>query len=233
MSRLRDKGLRAALSALIAWLLALGLGLPLLKGFGLEGQMLRFAVCTAGLSGVFSLLRTRKYLFSLSLLLAAAAAGVHYLLGGGWIQSALNAGNAIAMHLRGAGVALPLYGDTIALQLTLYCALLGTALASPDNGLYAPIFIVGSLLCSTWLLGLRGYAARPARAAAIVCLDACARSRGRYAPAPFYACHCAGCCGGAVRAVHGAGSGGRYQGARAGAVSGSCERNTGRYAAVP
>ena len=80
MSRLRDKGLRAALSALIAWLLALGLGLPLLKGFGLEGQMLRFAVCTAGLSGVFSLLRTRKYLFSLSLLLAAAAAGVHYLL---------------------------------------------------------------------------------------------------------------------------------------------------------
>ena len=39
--------------------------------------------------------------------------------------------------------------------------------------------------------------------------------------------------GGAVRAVHGAGSGGRYQGARAGAVSGSCERNTGRYAAVP
>ena len=35
MSRLRDKGLRAALSALIAWLLALGLGLPLLKGFGL------------------------------------------------------------------------------------------------------------------------------------------------------------------------------------------------------
>ena len=152
MSRLRDKGLRAALSALIAWLLALGLGLPLLKGFGLEGQMLRFAVCTAGLSGVFSLLRTRKYLFSLSLLLAAAAAGVHYLLGGGWIQSALNAGNAIAMHLRGAGVALPLYGDTIALQLTLCCALLGTALASPDNGLYAPIFIVGSLLCSMWLL---------------------------------------------------------------------------------
>ena len=159
MSRLRDKGLRAALSALIAWLLALGLGLPLLKGFGLEGQMLRFAVCTAGLSGVFSLLRTRKYLFSLSLLLAAAAAGVHYLLGGGWIQSALNAGNAIAMHLRGAGVALPLYGDTIALQLTLYCALLGTALASPDNGLYAPIFIVGSLLCSMWLLGLRGASA--------------------------------------------------------------------------
>ena len=159
MSRLRDKGLRAALSALIAWLLALGLGLPLLKGFGLEGQMLRFAVCTAGLSGVFSLLRTRKYLFSMSLLLAAAAAGVHYLLGGGWIQSALNAGNAIAMHLRGAGVALPLYGDTIALQLTLYCALLGTALASPDNGLYAPIFIVGSLLCSMWLLGLRGASA--------------------------------------------------------------------------
>ena len=77
MSRLRDKGLRAALSALIAWLLALGLGLPLLKGFGLEGQMLRFAVCTAGLSGVFSLLRTRKYLLSRSLLLAAAAAGVH------------------------------------------------------------------------------------------------------------------------------------------------------------
>lgn len=70
MSRLRDKGLRAALSALIAWLLALGLGLPLLKGFAWEGQMLRFAVCTAGLSGVFSLLRTRKYLFSMSLLLA-------------------------------------------------------------------------------------------------------------------------------------------------------------------
>ena len=45
MSRLRDKGLRAALSALIAWLLALGLGLPLLKGFGLEGQMLRFRGC--------------------------------------------------------------------------------------------------------------------------------------------------------------------------------------------
>ena len=178
MSRLRDKGLRAALSALIAWLLALGLGLPLLKGFGLEGQMLRFAVCTAGLSGVFSLLRTRKYLFSLSLLLAAAAAGVHYLLGGGWIQSALNAGNAIAMHLRGAGVALPLYGDTIALQLTLYCALLGTALASPDNGLYAPIFIVGSLLCSMWQLGL------PARICCPPCPRCCYCMPGRMRAIP-------------------------------------------------
>ena len=156
MSRLREKGLRAALSALIAWLLALGLGLPLLRGLGLSGQMLRYACCTAGLALLLALLRTRKYLLPLSLLLFAAAAGVHYLLGGGWLQDALNAGNAIVLHLRGAGVALPLYGDTIAIQLALYASLLGAMLASPDNGMYAPVFIVGSLLCSMWLIGLRG-----------------------------------------------------------------------------
>ena len=156
MSRLREKGMQAALSALIAALLSMSIGLPLLKCCGFSDQLLRFACWTAVFSMVFALLRMRKWLLPLTLVLFAAASAVRFALGGGWIWDAKNVIDAIKMYMTGTKTAVLLYSDVIALHLALYLALLGIILADPDSLVFIQIFSLGMVLCTIRMLGGSG-----------------------------------------------------------------------------
>ncbi len=152
MSRLREKGMQAALSTLIAALFSMSMGLPLLKCCGFSNQLLRFVCWTAAFSAVFALLRTRKWLLPLALVLFAAASAVHFALGGGWISDAKNVIDAVKMYISGTKTAVLLYSDVIVLHLALYFALIGIILADPDSIVFMQIFSLGMVLCMIRML---------------------------------------------------------------------------------
>lgn len=157
MYRLRDKISRMIMQGGIAFLLALAVGLPLLGGWGLSAQMPRFALLALAFCAATSLLRLRRHLLGASLLLGLCVAGAHYAMGGGWIADAMEIVRALILYYQGARVTLPLYAAQIAVQLALYCTLLGVALADPAVGAHSLLLALAAVLGCLQLGGFGAY----------------------------------------------------------------------------
>lgn len=157
MYRLRDKTARAILQGGTAFLLALSIGLPLLGGWGLSAQMPRFALLSLAFCAFAALLHTRRHLLGAALLLCLGTAGAHYAMGGGWIADTVDIVRALILYYNGARVTLPLYAAQVAVQLALYCALLGITLADPEIGVNSLLFALGAELGCLQLLGFGAY----------------------------------------------------------------------------
>ena len=155
MLRRRDRVLAALMRALIAWLLALGLGMPLLCGAGQHFLLARYALFSGGAALLCALLSLKKRMLPLTLLILAIVSGVLFTQKRGLFYDAYTLARALALLLRGERLALSLYGDLLCLQLAVWLPLLGFALSAPDLVVGQPLTVVSVLLGGEWMLGLR------------------------------------------------------------------------------
>ena len=155
MLRLRKKLPSALLRALIAWLLALGLGMPLLCGAGLHFLLPRYALICAGVSLCCAALSLRRWLFPLALGGLILLQLILFILGQGFFQQTLTLGRALLLLLRDMPLATALHGDWLCLQLAVYLTLFCDALSSPDIDAALPVTIVAGILSTEWMMGLR------------------------------------------------------------------------------
>ena len=155
MLRLRKKLPSALLRALIAWLLALGLGMPLLCGAGLHFLLPRYALICAAVALCCAALSLRRRLFPLALGGLLLAQIVLFILGRGFFRQTLTLGRALLLLLRDMPLATLLYGDWLCLQLAVYLTLFCVALSSPDIDAVLPVTIVAGILSTEWMMGLR------------------------------------------------------------------------------
>ncbi len=155
MLRLRKKLPSALLRALIAWLLALGLGMPLLCGAGLHFLLPRYALICAGVSLCCAALSLRRWLFPLALGGLILLQLILFILGRGFFQQTLTLGRALLLLLRDMPLATVLHGDWLCLQLAVYLTLFCDALSSPDIDAALPVTIVAGILSTEWMMGLR------------------------------------------------------------------------------
>ena len=100
MLRLRKKLPSALLRALIAWLLALGLGMPLLSGAELHFLLPRYALICAAVALCCAALSLRRRLFPLALGGLLLAQIVLFILGQGFFRQTLTLGRALLLLLR-------------------------------------------------------------------------------------------------------------------------------------
>lgn len=155
MLRLRKKLPAALLRALIAWLLALGLGMPLLCGAELHFLLPRYALLCAAAAVCCVLLSLKRRLFPLALGGLILSQAVLFVLGRGFFRQTLTLGRALLLLLRDMPLATALYGDWLCLQLAVYLTLFCDALSSPDIDAVLPVTIVSGILSMEWMIGLR------------------------------------------------------------------------------
>jgi len=155
MSRLLENLPRALLRALIAWLLALGLGMPLLCGIGLPFLLSRYILLCAAVCLGCSLLNLRRWVLPAVLLAALALQGALLASGRGLLQDAVTLARALSLLARGVSLDLLMHGDLLCVQLALLLSLFCYALSSPDLDVALPLTVVSGTLGAQWMMGLR------------------------------------------------------------------------------
>ena len=155
MLRLRKKLPSALLRALIAWLLALGLGMPLLCGAGLHFLLPRYVLICAAAALCCAALSLKRRLLPLALGTMILIQIVLFILGRGFFRQTLTLGRALLLLLRDLPLATVLHGDWLCLQLAVYLTLFCDALSSPDIDAALPVTIVAGILSTEWMMGLR------------------------------------------------------------------------------
>ena len=156
MSRPLDKALHALLRALIAFLLALGLGMPLLHGAGQAFLLGRYVLLCAAIS-LFAagLSALRRFLLPLALLALSLWQGVLLTQRTGFFYNALQLVQSAVLLARGTSTALLLMGDVLCLHLAVLITLLCFALSTPELDAGLPLSMVCGLLGAEWMIGLR------------------------------------------------------------------------------
>lgn len=155
MSSLREKIPAALLRGLITWLLALGLGMPLLCGAGLSFLLPRYILLCAAVSAVCALLNLKKRILPLTLAALFVLEGVLLAQGRGFFRETAQLGQALYLLLRNLPLALSLQGSALCLQLAVLLTLLCYALSSPELDVALPLTLTAGFLGAEWMLGLR------------------------------------------------------------------------------
>ena len=155
MSRLLEKLPAALARGLIALLLALGLGMPLLLAAGQSFLLIRYAlICGAAAvcCALCSLHRKAPLIVLVSAVISQAAL---FAFGRGYFQQSLELLRALVLLIRNMPLAIALYGDALCTQLAVFLSLFCFMLSSPDIDVALPITITAGMLAGEWMLGLR------------------------------------------------------------------------------
>lgn len=145
----------ALLRALIAWLMTLGLGMPLLCGAGQHFLLARYALISGGAALVCAMLGMKRRLLPLTLAALALVNLLLFALGRGFFQQTLTLARALLLRMRDLPMATALYGDWLCVQLAVLLTLFCDALSSPDIDAALPVTVSAGLLSLEWMMGLR------------------------------------------------------------------------------
>lgn len=152
MSRLRKKLPAALLRALIAWLMALGLGMPLLCGAALYFLLPRYMLLCGAVALACAIFSLRKWLLEGALGAAMLLEIVLFLAGRGFFRQTMT---LIQAMYRDMPLAAALYGDWLCALLAVFLTLFCNVLSSPDIDVALPVTIVSAVLSVEWMIGLR------------------------------------------------------------------------------
>ena len=155
MSRPHEKLIAALLRALTAFLLALGLGMPVLHGLGLGFLLGRYVLLCGVTALCCTALGLKRWLLPVALLLLALAQAGLLAAGRGFFADTVRLGRALLVTLRGEPLALSLYGDVLCAQLGVLIPLFCYALSTPDADAALAVTAVSGVLGAQWMLGLR------------------------------------------------------------------------------
>ena len=155
MSRLLDKLPTALVRALIALLLALGLGMPLLLSAGQAFLLVRYALLCAAAAVCCALCSLHKKASTIALLAAFISQAVLLVLGRGFFQQTMELLRALVLLIRDQPLAMTLHGDALCMQLAVFLTLFCFMLSSPDIDAVLPITVTSAMLTGEWMLGMR------------------------------------------------------------------------------
>lgn len=155
MSRPHEKVYPTLLRALITWLLALGMGLPLLMAAGQTFFAPRYGLICLGVALLCALLSLRRGLLPTVLGIAALTQMILLVFGLGFFQQLMELLRALVLLIRDVPLAMTLHGDALCLQMAVLLSLFCFTLSGPDIDVVLPITLLAGLLCGQWMLGLR------------------------------------------------------------------------------
>ena len=155
MSRLLKRVPTALIRGLSAWLLTLGLGMPLLIAAGQSFLLGRYALICLGVAAFCAALSTRRLLLPIGLLAAAASQAVLLIFGQGFFHQSLQLLRALVLLIQDTPLALSLHGDALCMQLAVLLTLFCFSMCSPDIDVALPVTIVAGLLGGEWMAGMR------------------------------------------------------------------------------
>lgn len=136
--------------ALVAFLFALGLTLPVLGALNLMGAALPCVALLIGLCAVLTAASMNRKV-GLAVLIASVAGLAIYLLALGGIQTIREAVIGVILQLSGVQGALPMVAGPCAILLTLIFGLLCWALTSPGAGFYPGLAVLLLVMMILWL----------------------------------------------------------------------------------
>ncbi len=136
--------------ALVAFLFALGLALPVLGALNLMGAALPCVALLIGLCAVLTAASMNRKV-GLAALIASVAGLAIYLLALGGIQTVREAIIGVILQLSGVQGALPMVAGPCAILLTLIFGLLCWALTSPGAGFYPGLAVLLLVMMILWL----------------------------------------------------------------------------------
>ena len=155
MSRLRERVPAALARGLITFLLALGMGMPLLAAAGQPFLLGRYALLCAGTAAFCSLFCLNRRLTAAALLALIVSQAALLIAGRGFFQQTLHLLRALVLLIRDVPLAMTLYGDALCCQTAVLLTLFCYTLSSPDIDVALPLTFVSGLLAGEWMLGLR------------------------------------------------------------------------------
>ena len=156
MSSLHDRLRCALLRALIALLLAAGIGLPFLVGIGQGFLLLRFLLIITAVILVCAVLSLRRRLFGIILVIAAVASGALYALRRtGPVADAILLFQDIVLSIQGQSVALALHGDIAARFIACAAGIIAWMLTSPEDGVLPAFMTAVGVFYAVWLAGMQ------------------------------------------------------------------------------
>jgi len=136
--------------ALVAFLFALGLTLPVLGALNLMGAALPCIALLIGLCAVLTAASMNRKV-GLAALIASVAGLAIYLLALGGMQTVREAVIGVILQLSGVQGALPMVAGPCAILLTLIFGLLCWALTSPGAGFYPGLAVLLLVMMILWL----------------------------------------------------------------------------------
>lgn len=157
MSRPHKPWLHALVSALIAYLLALGFGMPLLAGLTLSHFIGYYAIgCTIVIIAL-SVLRLKSWILGIGIsLFLLFEAALYFFAERGLIPAVIEIISAVSLWVSGSTVSIHLIGKSLCRMLCIVIPAISMMLSLPDAGLYTVISLVASILGGMWAAGLRG-----------------------------------------------------------------------------
>ena len=156
MSSLHDHLRCALLRALIALLLAAGIGLPVLVGIGQGFLLLRFLLIITVIILVCAMLSLRRKLFSIALVIAVLVSGTLYALQRtGPVADAILLFQDIILSIQGQPIVLSLHGDIAARFIACAAGLIAWLLTSPENGVLPAFMTSVCVFYAVWLSGMQ------------------------------------------------------------------------------
>ncbi|MBQ9343554.1 MAG: hypothetical protein IJT99_05075, partial [Clostridia bacterium] len=152
MSSLHDRLRCALLRALIALLLAAGIGLPVLVGIGQGFLLLRFLLIITVIILVCAVLSLRRRLFGITLVIAVLVSGTLYALQRtGPVTDAILLFQDIILSIQGQPIVLSLHGDIAARFIACAAGLIAWLLTSPENGVLPAFMTSVCVFYAVWL----------------------------------------------------------------------------------
>lgn len=157
MSRPHKPWLHTLVSALIAYLLALGFGMPLLAGLTLSHFIGYYAIGCAIVIIALSVLRLKSWILGIGVsLFLLFEAALYFFAERGLIPVVIEIISALSLWLSGSTVSIHLIGKSLCRMFCIVIPAISMMLSLPDAGLYTVVSLVASILGGMWAAGLRG-----------------------------------------------------------------------------